>query len=451
MPADETPFITDLEARSKINQAIAKVGLSFADVLHLIRFDSAAETAYWAFDPITGREWIGIGSMVAMLSVCDLEMVLRHEFLHRASYNGFKEDYPEAQLANIVLDVCINRLLYEAYPEKMLSLSSQIYSEASRLSILALSDCSALSTIRDESIRALWKEIWSVTDEGSHPYLNPTSLYARLLTLREKNIFIFICDDGPFGTIKADHPIEFGQDLADALGKITADLGRRLPSGSALGREIAIRLGYMSDLGFSRVARFLEEIEIAFEDCTESSHVRYEVAYQVQAFPQYPTRLGIVYRALGIEDITGYRNRTWERQRDRLKVGYYIDVSPSMKEHYPVLVQFVRQFRAFPVKLFAFSSDLYEMDVERFAKGILKGGNGTDFNPPVLSIAEDHDLMGGVIFTDGIAQLDPDIAQKFRSCGKSLFVVYLTIFGSKRKLSPLDELANRVLEFADGG
>jgi hypothetical protein len=333
----------------------------------------------------------------------------------------------------------------------MLSLSSHIYSKASRQSIIALADCSALSAIKDDSIRTLWMEIWSVTDDGSHPSLNPTSLYARLLSLREKNAIVFICGEGPFGIIETEHPIEFGTDLADALGRIVADLGRRLPSGSALGREIAIRLGYASDLGISRVARFLEEIELAFEVAEDSPHGRYELGYRVQAFPLYPTRLGIVYRALGIEDIAGYRNRVWERRPDRCKVGYYIDVSASMKEHYPVLVQFVRQFKAMPLKLFVFSSELQEMDVERFTSGSLKGGDGTDFNPPVLSIAEDHDLMGGVIFTDGRARLDTGVSEKFRSCGKSLFVVYLTRFGSRRVAGPLDELANRVMEFAVGG
>ena len=79
------------------------------------------------------KESIHVGPLVAALDIPCIEMVLRHELLHRSMYHGFGEQHAHHEIANLTLDICINRLLFEAYPDRMRKTSLAIYSEESKL------------------------------------------------------------------------------------------------------------------------------------------------------------------------------------------------------------------------------------------------------------------------------------------------------------------------------
>src|SRR5258706_7084438 len=159
------------------------LGLTFAECSGLVEFDADAETAFWKYNKETGVESIHVGPKVAALDQGTIEMVLRHEVLHRSLYHGFGEKYADRELCNLTLDVCINRLLYEAYPERMRKCAVEMYPPESKTTAIALADCSADVTRLPDELATLWQAIWHKLPDGSFSSLNPASLYFRLLRL----------------------------------------------------------------------------------------------------------------------------------------------------------------------------------------------------------------------------------------------------------------------------
>lgn len=131
--------IQDAIAQRKIDRALMRLEVTFADCAALVTYDPTEATASWRYDKASGRESIHIGPTVTNLDIPGIEMVLRHELLHRSMFNGFGEDYEHPQLANLTLDICINRLLYEAYPEAMRQ-AAAVYPAASKTTAIALAD-----------------------------------------------------------------------------------------------------------------------------------------------------------------------------------------------------------------------------------------------------------------------------------------------------------------------
>jgi len=115
--------ILPVVAKRNIQQALKRLGSNFLDVMNIVEYKEDIDTACWVYDQETGKENICVGYEIAKLDISSIEMVLRHEFLHRATYNGFQERFQNKELLNIVEDICINRLLFEAYPDKMEKLS----------------------------------------------------------------------------------------------------------------------------------------------------------------------------------------------------------------------------------------------------------------------------------------------------------------------------------------
>ena len=172
-------------AMRKIERALMRLELTFAECVGLVVYEPTEATASWRFDQRTGEESIQIGPTVASLDVPAIEMVLRHEILHRSMYHGFGEMHAHKDLANLTLDVCINRLLFEAYPDEMRKTASLIYPAESKTTPIALADASADPTKLPSELADLWQFIWLKTSGGGFAPLNPASLYFRLLRLLE--------------------------------------------------------------------------------------------------------------------------------------------------------------------------------------------------------------------------------------------------------------------------
>src|SRR5215510_3793465 len=160
-------------AMRKIERALMRLELTFAECVGLVVYEPTEATASWRYDQRSGEESIQIGPTIASLDVPAIEMVLRHEILHRSMYHGFGEMHAHKDLANLTLDVCINRLLFEAYPDQMRRAASLIYPAESKTTPIALADASADPTKLPNELAELWQSIWLKGSGGTYAPLNP--------------------------------------------------------------------------------------------------------------------------------------------------------------------------------------------------------------------------------------------------------------------------------------
>lgn len=76
------------EINQKISAALGALGLSFAEGFRIVQYNPKVQTAEWKYFPATGEEVIELGDLIVGLPVEQIEMVLRHEFLHRSVFHG---------------------------------------------------------------------------------------------------------------------------------------------------------------------------------------------------------------------------------------------------------------------------------------------------------------------------------------------------------------------------
>src|SRR5262249_49173146 len=160
-----------------------------------------------------------------------IEIALRHELLHRSMYHGMGERFVDRQLSNLCLDICINRLLYEAYSEKMRKTATAVYPAESKTTPIALADCTAAPVKLPTRLGRLWMSIWHRLPDGKYAPLNPASLYFRLLRLRSTDIpqdFQSNCQLCGERRGQAPRLSEKSQRIASA---VAGDLSKKMPGG----------------------------------------------------------------------------------------------------------------------------------------------------------------------------------------------------------------------------
>jgi len=441
----ERPTITAAQAEQKLRLALGRLGLGFAHAANFVSFDPDAESAYWRFDHQSGEEQICIGPSVALLDVEAVEVVLRHELLHRSMYHGFRERYTNHELSNLTLDICINRLLYAAYPAAMRRASAALYPEDSKTTPIALADCTAQASRLPDALRELWRSIWHRSGP-SGTSLNPSSLYYQLMRI------------GAATGIPAWYSVRFtvvGTEIGPltqrAIDHALRDLTARLPRGSRLAAGLSeftaspVEIGADQAEAFVRAMRLRTAIRAAAGAVTE--HLT--ASAQVQPFPLFPTRLGTVYRAVGLSAATGlYWNRGTLATGGRLALGIYVDVSGSMQQHYPVVVSLVDALKEYPLRIRAFTTTVFDVELDAFTTGTITGGGGTDFDAPVRDLVRDRDVVAGLLITDGEARLSADVGRSLARHGKRLFVIYLRERRRHRQASadPLAAYATATIE-----
>ncbi len=421
-------------AERRLEQALLSLGAAFADCAGLVSYDPDAATSYWAIDRRTGEEVIHVGPTVAALDVGCIEIALRHELLHRSTYHGLDEQFRDRQLANLVLDVCINRMLLEAYPDKMRKTAAAIYPAESKTTAIALADCTADPLRLPAGLRALWQGIWSRLPDGTWPRLNPASLYFRLVRHQVPSGFVADCvmcgDRGSRGAIETTRAggRAVSARARKVIGAISKDLNKRLPRGS----DLAATLGELSvvptPVSTGSVERFLKQIRIRriATDTAKAVTEPWATRSRLQPFPGYPTRRGLVWSITGMNELTKlYWNRLVENQGVKLAVALYMDVSGSMIDKLGAVAHFIDALKDFPLKVKSFDTAVHDVDPAIVASGRIVGGGGTDFDAPVGDLAKDPELAAGVLFTDGEAELSAGVAEKLKRSGKRLFVVYL--------------------------
>lgn len=412
-------------AMRKIERALMRLELTFAECVGLVTYDPSEATASWRFDQKSGEESIHIGPAVANLDVPAIEMVLRHEILHRSMYHGFGEMHAHKDLANLTLDVCINRLLFEAYPDDMRRTASLIYPAESKTTPIALADASADPTKLPSELAELWQSIWIRGSGGSFSSLNPASLYFRLLRLLEIGLIKEVKLFCKFSEHAPERPGSRTEKLARAVAGQT---NKRLPRGSDLGQALGDYSVIPVPIGSTNVEAFLEKMRFRRIVDQTAKKVLAPLAREirVQPYPTFLTRLGLVYELCGVSDAFGlYWNREVANSGARMAIGIYMDVSGSMIGHFPIVSGFVDALKEVPLSVRVFDTQVRRVDIEALAKGDIQGGGGTDFDAPIRDLLDDRSIEAAVLFTDGEANVTPNVARMLRASKKRLYVVYL--------------------------
>jgi hypothetical protein len=413
-------------AERKIERALMQLELTFAECVGFVRYDPEEKTASWRFDKRTNEESIHVGPLVAGLDIPCIEMVLRHELLHRSMFHGFGEQHEHHEIANLTLDICINRLLYEAYPDRMKKTSQAIYPEESKTSAIALADCSADPMKLPHELSEMWQSIWvRSADDKSLPPLNPPSIYFRLLRLLQVGVIQKL---ELFCKVDHDLPKKPGDRTGRLVKTVAKQVNERLPRGSDLGRALSEFNVVPISIGTSDVENFLERMRVrkVIDQTAQKVLAPLIREIRVEPFPGFPTRLGLVYRLCGISDVMGlYWNREVSNTGARMAVGIYVDVSGSMVPYYSIVAGFVAALKEMPLRIKAFDTEVREIDVDALAKGQIQGGGGTDFDQPLLDMLADKHIEAGVLFTDGDANVSPTVGRRILAGGKRLFAVYL--------------------------
>jgi hypothetical protein len=268
---------------------------------------------------------------------------------------------------------------------------------------------------------SLWQSIWT-PQSGVLPKLNPLSLYFRLLKLRQLPQFI------TFELSRAPCPSGAPASLSGLVRVVVADLGKRLPKGSDLGRALAEYSIIPIQIGASHVEAFLEKMQVRRVADRHAQKVLEPYARQVrrQAYPAFPSRIGLLYQLCGISDAFQlYWNREPQVGGARLAIAIYVDVSGSMIGKFPIVATFVNSLREFPLHTYLFDTEVRAAQLDDIGAGRIRGGGGTDFNAPVGHLVSQRDVDAGVLFTDGEGTLDMVTARHLRAARKRLYVVYL--------------------------
>jgi len=434
-----------VEFNHKIQSVLLGMGLSFLDCIDFVVYDEEAETAYWSYNRATGEESIHIGTEIAGMDNDSLEMVLRHEILHRSTYHGFLEHFEDSQLSNITLDICINRLLFETYPDKMRTLSEQIYTEESKCSIIALADCSAGKSRLSNKFAELWSLIWEKDGDGFYSSLNPTSLYYRLTTLRSAEPSLFnvnLLSLNANGDTKL--PPEINAETTRKIDDIIENINKNIPPGSSLGGELSTFSISSIDFGTSNIDSFLRNIKLRriADKLVGQISKPWIKETNIQTFPLFPTKKGYIFMALGLsEKFFTYYNQELKNPGVRMAIGLYMDVSGSMIDYIKIIAHLIKAFKEYPLRLKTFDTEVYTIDVKDVLKGKITGGGLTNFDKPILDFIDDPELEAGVLFTDGDATVSDNVGRKLRESSKRLYAVYFLSGISNGFTSILDRYA----------
>ena len=421
-PRDPSPAITRLLAEQRIFRAVQRLGFGFADASNLVEYDPDADTAYWSYNQKTGEERICIGPRVAALDIDGLEVILRHEILHRSMYHAFGERYTDAGLSNLTLDICINRLLYQAYPAAMRAASEALYPPASKVTAIALADCSAQPSKLEPKLAALWTRIWRER-AGEGPTLSPSSLYYQLLRVGAGDKLPQSYLDSV--NSPSVHPSRV---MGDAIDRVLGDLQARLPRGSEMAGELSTFSVSPIAIGTDAVEAFITSIRVrTVVDAAVRPLTEHLSPYsRIQPYSLFPSRLGLVYRAMGLTDVSHlYWNRSIQPLGARMAIGIYVDISGSMVPYFPLVASLVGAIKEYPLRLRGFDHQLHELNVNDFSSGKIEGGGGTDFDVPLTDFTDASEILAGLLITDGDANVSREVGAHLRRSGKPLHVIYL--------------------------
>ncbi len=427
----------------KLTQACAGLGISLLEVSRLVQVSDLPNVACWGYDTRTKQDYIFVNPRVLRFKVEQIRLILTHEMLHYAGYqqiSGAKDQ----DLANIALDIAVNKVLALAHEPEMKSLCRRIYPQETTDGIVALARPDLTpSQIDDPDIRTLWQQIW---EEDEIP--SPASLYYKLQFSAEPVDLIvwpfWGTGDGDI-VLRAGAGNGEGDQLAAAAKGTIEKLIAEAPFGGGFSQQVSelfspILVGKQV-CDTAQVTDLLRRISVRQQ--VEQGAARIIRALDGSSGPQlYPynlSRLGLIYMACGVSGtVPLYWNKQPVQSKPRLAI--YLDTSPSMEPFQEMEVFLVDELRDhFPAQAFAFAGSVKEISLQQFADGNYEAGHSTSFDA-VIEHLLGSDYEAGVVFTDGYSSVSSCNQQHIRQNGKRLFVVYFTSHHSQ-PTSDLDQVA----------
>lgn len=434
-------------AMRNLNRAMIGLGLTYIDCLEILQYEEDCETAYWSYNSETKKEKIVVGPDLAVLSTELIQIVLRHEILHKVTYNSFSQRFPNIQLANIVFDTCINQLIYQSFPEDMKKLASIVYNLDSQKTILCLPNPNSNPELIPENLVSLWKFIWRKNEFGQHNYVSATSLYYKLeesfssLKIPANGSPLLSCGGGCGNKEHHSNNRDFKDSInLPSLEKVVQSCFNGL-NPVLVNAELSDYSIIPLDLNLKGMKQFLNRIMAAkiaskvINDLDDKS----KNTEKFLPYPFFPTRRGLVYLLSGVSYTMGmYHNKFFDITNVRLALGIYLDLSGSMEDYFPYIPIIVDHLKSYPLKMMGFTDRVFEIEVSDISKGKIKGGGNTDFNPIFEDLLLDKNLHAGLIITDGAANLSIDNIKKFKNSGKKLYQILF----AKKSYGPISKIAN---------
>jgi hypothetical protein len=448
--------------RMKLNSVFSKLGLSYLECIRLISFDENVDVACWIYNQANQEEMIHLNPLIIDNYTPEvLEMVLRHEILHRAFYNAFKYQFENKTLSNIVLDIVINKILHTAYGDYSEPMF-KLYPKESLKSavVLCIADVPP-NTIQNDKIRALYKEIWISKDIP-----NPESLYYQLIDLNRELPEL----KDPFRTLK--NPFrppqvnrcgiaykEWRPSLVDELNeRLEQSIVDEVDNKIKYYDRAKVLKNYYIDLNkfdpnplkdfvrnIKQLRKLSKVVNNVKEDLTQGT--------RLQVYPMFLSRLGIIYNAMGLNDVLPlyWNNSTNTISGNKYKIALYVDLSGSMKDYLGYIRWIVKQLDGFPFSpghnnnsCYGFNTLVYDISLNDIAEGNFRGGGETDFNAPIshfLALSDSSNV--GLMFTDGLSSITEATKEDFKKKRKLLlYTIYFSKSNTKIK-SALDEISQK--------
>jgi hypothetical protein len=451
--------VITVNTHGKLIDVCRLLSITMLEVAKFVQLSDKVDVACWGYDLRKKENFIYLNPRMLKLPAEMVALILKHEILHYAGYKGL-HFFKDRELENIVLDVCINKILFLAEREKMAMLCRRIYPKETinTALVLARADISNDKRIKDDNLRELWKEIWQ-NDEVP----NPTSLYFRLIQYEREITGMRIgfsgkragdCKNNPFrGEDNSDilfreEPDDKGDKFTELEKEILEDIGMKIPypQREAFSDQVSSLFSqhFVKKKAFSiaEVSDFIKRLQIMqqLDDTSNKINSALNGKIRRDLYPYNLSRLSIIYAACGINNfLPVYFNKIPEGRKPNIAI--YVDTSPSMDDYKEYEIYLVESLQEdFPTKIFLFAGDVMEISTNEFAEGNYESGYSTSFDA-VIEHLINIDYECGLIFTDGYSSINGENKEKFNKCGKRLFTVYFNYDST----SDLDKLSEQVM------
>ncbi len=454
--------------QTKLNNIAKNLGITYLDSIMIIKIDDSVDVACWVYDTSSKTESIFINpSIIDNTSEKAIEMIIRHEALHRALFNYFNYKFTNEDISNIVLDIVINKILYLAYKDETKPMFDLYNDEALNTELVLCSPYINQQNIKCPIIKKLWEIIW-LNDEIQSPetiYYNlielewekqkentSTSQYSLKNTLNTIHNPFRIPNKQQqiYGVSYKDYRTDIDKKNKALEEKIITNLIQKLESkGQTFFNE------YYKPIKNDNLDEFIKNIKNIKKLSKITNTIKRDISSsnRLQVYPMFLSRLGIIYNALGVNEfIPLYWNRSSDCVHSNMyKMVLYIDTSGSMFDYVGYISWIIKQFDDFTFSAYCskglcycFDTKVYSMNIKDIKKGRFFGGGNTDFNAPInhfISLKDGSNVA--LIFTDGKSKLDSDLIQLFKNhSDKKIYTIYFSNIEDK-VISSLDTISEK--------
>jgi hypothetical protein len=479
------------QRESKLTRAITGAGLSWTVFASMVEMGDNIDgfpvsTASWYFNRKTRKEVIIVNpELIDKLTVKLLQIVIKHEIIHKSIHRNLVGQVSNHELLNCALDAEANKILYYSHPKDMFKLCNIMYLEENRKNILAINNCSINhdeSVLLPAGIREIFEDLYRGRKDDlpcDHPeyttnnYIpDPLVLYYKLsAVLGQKEKEEIKKKYSKCGGI----PNEEKSEIADKL-PLGGEEGFRNDSEETMKIEVESVKKFFKKEHSNSVSKILQEyiyepMEIStrgLQDFIKSWHTMKQVEkieediyatvrsdVSMDPYPDHLSRTGMEYIALGVsgpDALPLYINDSIGATEQK-KICCYFDISGSMTDDVPYMVHIANFLDNLPECCLAggefggryiFGGKVEGMSQakwERFKTGKCNTSFTTHFSSVIkhaLTMISESEVDIIVILTDGLSNVGNNLIEKFNKTNKKCYPIY---FGKKDLIkSNLDEL-----------